>query len=786
MSRVLITDGVLTIDGKPVFLYGGEVQYFRLRDKKMDPARTHDIWKRTLDLVKAASFNLVTTYVPWDWHEPEEGRFDFSGAKNLGLFIELCDERGLHVQIKPGPLITAEWPSGPGSFGAVPEWFKIKHPEALMSTSKGKTFSFHPLGKKSQKQPSILHPAYLEKVQIWYEKFAEVVKPYIGPEKPVFSVQIDNETNLYWSDHYLVDHHPVAIQFYRDYLKGKYSEIGELNKAHEAGWKSFDEIEPPLKPPRKDDQMGRNRIHSDWFDAAYEMIGDYLGRLRKMLEDQGISESDVLYTTNDTPGLLPIIDWKILMYNGKLKNRYGLAGLDCYPRCSPLSRAVLDLPFHSGFYTKLYDFYSDAYPLKTGRFVFGAELQGGIMKPPVIKIPVWAESTLHQQIKCLSHGMKAVAVYILAEGLNANNSKYHFQASIDYKGRTNDRYEVLKTIAEKLTAPHGVALLKSEEMEADVVLLVEPEFLAPMTGGEIPTQKVFQTATPGTFGLLKLAGYNPYVADVKDITPDRLKSFKAAVYASPGIIPASSAGKLLDYIRSGGTLLMIGWPPVKYTDGSQDEILDTLLKSVMSSNEYQTLSRPTLKFNMEEGTRFMNPKGRSASFQPAITAKSVLWHGTGVLKGDENTVAAISKIDKGRFVLIAAELFDEFSSGFFYKVPQEELKFRKLFIRRILEGEAGVSPVVTSASEHAEVVVRTVPDTGEIFVFIINDSVLGRKISVQFSTGRQRVNFSAEALFTEQALGEFSAEDINDGKLEIELSGYLADVIYLKPINNNQ
>ena len=60
----------IIIDGKPVLITCGEIHYYRL--DKSD-------WQDRLDKLKETGCNAVATYVPWLWHEPVEGQFDFTG-----------------------------------------------------------------------------------------------------------------------------------------------------------------------------------------------------------------------------------------------------------------------------------------------------------------------------------------------------------------------------------------------------------------------------------------------------------------------------------------------------------------------------------------------------------------------------------------------------------------------------------------------------------------------------------------------------------------------------------
>lgn len=62
--------------------------------------------------MKACGLNTLTTYVPWNLHEPERGKFDFSGNLDLEAFVLMAAEIGLWVILRPGPYICSEMDLG--------------------------------------------------------------------------------------------------------------------------------------------------------------------------------------------------------------------------------------------------------------------------------------------------------------------------------------------------------------------------------------------------------------------------------------------------------------------------------------------------------------------------------------------------------------------------------------------------------------------------------------------------------------------------------------------------
>ncbi|XP_040835031.1 beta-galactosidase-1-like protein 3 [Ochotona curzoniae] len=88
-----------TLDGHKFRIFGGSIHYFRV---------PREYWRDRLLKLKACGFNTVTTYIPWNLHEPEGGKFDFSGNLDLEAFVMTAGKIGLWVILRPGPYICAE------------------------------------------------------------------------------------------------------------------------------------------------------------------------------------------------------------------------------------------------------------------------------------------------------------------------------------------------------------------------------------------------------------------------------------------------------------------------------------------------------------------------------------------------------------------------------------------------------------------------------------------------------------------------------------------------------
>jgi hypothetical protein len=83
-------------------------------------------WDEELVKLKMGGLTIVASYVFWIHHEEEEGRFDWSGNRNIRYFVELCRRHGLRVLLRIGPFAHGE-----ARNGALPDWlygrpFKVR------------------------------------------------------------------------------------------------------------------------------------------------------------------------------------------------------------------------------------------------------------------------------------------------------------------------------------------------------------------------------------------------------------------------------------------------------------------------------------------------------------------------------------------------------------------------------------------------------------------------------------------------------------------------------------
>lgn len=84
-------------------LFCGAIHYFRLHPNS---------WKDRLLKLKAAGFNCVETYIPWNFHQPQKNKFKFDNQHDIEKYLTLANELALFVIVRPGPYICSEWEMG--------------------------------------------------------------------------------------------------------------------------------------------------------------------------------------------------------------------------------------------------------------------------------------------------------------------------------------------------------------------------------------------------------------------------------------------------------------------------------------------------------------------------------------------------------------------------------------------------------------------------------------------------------------------------------------------------
>ncbi|KAK6017727.1 glycosyl hydrolase family 35, partial [Ostertagia ostertagi] len=75
-----------------------------------------------LQRVRALGFNAIQYYIPWNFHEVYEGKYNFSGMRNFTEFSRIAYELGMYSLVRIGPYVCGEWENG-----GLPWWLLTKN-----------------------------------------------------------------------------------------------------------------------------------------------------------------------------------------------------------------------------------------------------------------------------------------------------------------------------------------------------------------------------------------------------------------------------------------------------------------------------------------------------------------------------------------------------------------------------------------------------------------------------------------------------------------------------------
>lgn len=161
-SSFEIRDGHFYRNGKVTPVISGEMHYPRI---------PHQYWRHRLQMMKAMGLNAVATYVFWNFHEPEPGKWNFEGDYNLAEYIRIAGEEGLMVILRPGPYVCGEW-----EFGGYPWWLQ------------------NIPGMEIRRD----NPEFLKRTKIYLERLYKEVSPLlVSNGGPIVMVQAENEFGSY-------------------------------------------------------------------------------------------------------------------------------------------------------------------------------------------------------------------------------------------------------------------------------------------------------------------------------------------------------------------------------------------------------------------------------------------------------------------------------------------------------------------------------------------------------------------------------------------------------------
>ena len=154
------------LNGKPYIIRAGELHYPRI---------PRAYWDHRIKMCKAMGMNTICIYLFWNYHEEDQGVFDFSGQKDVCEFIRLIQKNGMYCILRPGPYVCAEW-----EMGGLPWWL---------------------LKKKDLKVRTLSDSLFMDRTKIYLKEVGKQLASFqIQNGGPIIMVQVENEYGVWGNE----------------------------------------------------------------------------------------------------------------------------------------------------------------------------------------------------------------------------------------------------------------------------------------------------------------------------------------------------------------------------------------------------------------------------------------------------------------------------------------------------------------------------------------------------------------------------------------------------------
>jgi beta-galactosidase len=277
-----VGDSAFLLDGKPFQMISGEMHY---------PRVPREAWRQRMQMAKAMGINTIGTYVFWNVHEPQKGKYDFAGNNDIAAFVKIAREEGLWVVLRPSPYVCAEW-----EFGGYPYW--LQNQKGLIVRSR--------------------EPQYLQAYKNYITQVGKQLAPYfVTHGGNILLVQVENEYGSYAADkEYLDINRKIFIEAGFDCALYTCDPAKDLAKGNLPGlFPAVNGIDNPgqVKSLVRKYNNGKGPFYvAEWYPAWFDWWGEkhhtvpaenYAGRLNTVLA-AGISINMYMFHGGTTRGFM--------------------------------------------------------------------------------------------------------------------------------------------------------------------------------------------------------------------------------------------------------------------------------------------------------------------------------------------------------------------------------------------------------------------------------------------------------------------------------------------------
>jgi len=517
------------VDGKPKQLWFGEMDYFRI---------PRENWSKCLDHLKTMGMDGVSVYVAWISHERKPGEIEFTDNLDLDAFLTLVEQKGMFAWLRPGPYVYAEL-----RFAGIPPWLAVEHPEVL--ACRWKDGRFQPLDEGMS--ISYLHPIFLQYVDRWYSKVIPIIARHsISRGGCVVSIQLCNEISGIHIWFGGIDQNPDVCEYgningrFPRFLIEKYNNIENLNLAWGSKLSSFEEISPQEMLDASNSAIVEYDEKSFYYESY---IPEYIEMLTQLAKKYG---------TVDIPFSI---------------NMAGPSDVPLFSRCLqqfPEIYYAVDLYYDLHISGRL-DSITMSYDLEYGTELCKAYVKG---PPGALEYEAGTHTDIHaidpfEQEQWIVggalNGLRMISLFQAVDGIHhpweadvGGIYNYHAPIKSDGKGLRPHYYKIQKVVRYF----NGDPWFLESEKEYDLFMGVYDKSELDISTAHL----LFRSNI--TFGIIDL---------IKDLP----KCPSLWVNMSK-IMPQVVIDRLIEYVESGGHLILTGEPPIYNDKGQPALLLDKL------------------------------------------------------------------------------------------------------------------------------------------------------------------------------------------------------------------
>ncbi|MBD3354153.1 MAG: hypothetical protein GF364_21910 [Candidatus Lokiarchaeota archaeon] len=724
MGNITIGKKFLKVGDERVFLNCGEMHYFRIKSED---------WNERLSLAKQMGLNAISTYIPWNFHELREGKFDFtSPQRDIDQFFHLCENHGFYILVRPGPFIGESVING-----GIPQWLIEEHPKVLIHDE---DFQI-PEAREKQKPPmSYSSQTYLKYVQRYIKALAPVLRKHLYPHGGVIMIQVDNELSFERHENiYDTDYNPLYIEQYKNFLREKYKSIKEVNRNYNTQFLDFFSIEPPssntynyaISSMNDFQQIGEFLRLLDWMESKEYAIQEYARQICYFFRKAGLW---IPYYVNIHSDISPN-NYRIL-YNAYKTKVFVGQNLHRSNTCDQINQC-----FNIGLRLEYFK-------AQIPHMVFIPEMEIGSKN-----IITHNKRTSLILRLALAHGMKALNCYMAVGGVNPSDEykgkkfsyagynktvgyngkqffiddtgvSYDYNAPIGEKGQINPRYDVLRDFGKYIDL-NEQKLLNSEKIYDPIAYFyyhpyTRMKFNTKKLGTKIDYSNIVNDLSRSKFITIQTIihdlNIHPSVIDLEECSVNELLDKKIIMGYFCNFLSREAMQKLKKFVEKGGTLISFVDIPLTNEILRTEYTLMEIYRAKINASEYvdsvQFLNKEIKNSGLLVSFKFLKkdvPVSQSYD-ESAFNEDGI---------DDEDIIASINSKDKKKIV----GFHRKYEKGHIYHfgfdiTPDSDSSI--LDIMRTFLENIGLNVITTECEDKLTIIRRRLVNSHEEFVTVAN------------------------------------------------------------------